>query len=106
MTIQDILGYSSLLKSMSFSRSLKYSMKEFKMKKDFVSLLSKVIMELSLKMLSSGHFVKKIVFSTTFIQREHLKKMGYLKGKIELYKRWLEPCSMKTHFLSTSKHKR
>ena len=35
------------------------------MKKTFVSLLSKVIMELSLKMMSSYHYVKRMIFSIT-----------------------------------------
>jgi len=62
MTIQDILGYTSLLISMSLSRFLKYSVKDFKMKKAFVFFLSKVTMELSLKMLSLDHSMKKCYF--------------------------------------------
>jgi len=58
MTIQDILGYTSLLTSTSLSKN-KYFVKEFEMKKVFASLISRVTMELSLKILSVDHSLKK-----------------------------------------------
>jgi len=63
-------GYTSLHINMSLSRSLKYSIKEFQMKKDFTFILLEVTMKLSLRMLSLNHFLKVMVFSTTFLQRE------------------------------------
>jgi len=44
--------------------------------KGFVSLLSDVTMGLNLRILSSDHYMKGMVFSTTYLHREHLKKMG------------------------------
>jgi len=76
MTIQDIPRYTSLLISTSLSRYLKYFVKEFKMKKAFASLLSRVTMELSLKMLSSDDYVKRMIFSKTSLHQEHFNKMG------------------------------
>ena len=77
MTIQDIHGFTSLHINMSLSRSLGYSLRELKMKKKvFVFLLSEVIMELSLRMLSLNHCVKGMIFSTTTLCRVRLNKMG------------------------------
>ena len=70
MIIKDIPEYTSLLLSMSLSRSLKYSINRVQNeKKGFASLVSGVIMELSLKMMSLDHFVKRMVFSTTSLHR-------------------------------------
>ena len=50
--------------------------KRFENEKGFVSLLSDVTMGLNLRILSSDHYMKGMVFSTTYLHREHLKKMG------------------------------
>ena len=51
--------YTSLHIKMSLLSSLKYSIKEFKMKNDFVFLLSEVTMGLSLRILSLDQSVKE-----------------------------------------------
>jgi len=41
-------------------------------KKVFAFIISGVIMELSLRMLSLNHFIKRMVFSSTSLHQEHL----------------------------------
>ena len=59
---------------MSLSRSFKYFVKEFKMKKAFVSLL--LAMKLSLKMLRLDHSVKRLVFFRTSLHENTSTKWG------------------------------
>ena len=94
-------GFTSMHINMSSSRSLRYFIREFKMKEFFVFLLLEAIMELSLRILSLNHYVKRMTFSTTFLHREHFNKMGWLKGIIELCKKWQGLYFVKTHFLNT-----
>ena len=76
MTTQDIHEFTSLHINISLLRSLRYSVRGFKMKKVFAFLLSEVIMELGLRMLSSNHYVKGMVFFTTSLHWEHLNRMA------------------------------
>ena len=76
MTILDTHGYPSLHINMSLLRYLKYSIKEFKMKKDFAFLLSEVTMDLSLRMLSLYFFLKEWSFPQLLLTKNSLKKWG------------------------------
>ena len=49
-------------------------------------------MEENLPKMSSTDFVKCMELNDTFHFQELLSKMELLKGKIELYKKWTEPC--------------
>ena len=53
-------------------------------------------MEANLKMLILKAFVISMGFSIIFRLLELSNKMGLLKGKMELCKKWQEPCFMKT----------
>ena len=66
------------------------------MKKVLPSLAYKVTMEGNLKILILKDFVMSMEFNITFQLLELLNKMGLLKGKIKLCKKWKEPCFMKT----------
>ena len=59
------------------------------MKKAFVSIQSKVITRERLKMIFWKNFVKKMVFTIIFPLQEHHNKMKSLRGKIDLFKKWL-----------------
>ena len=71
------------------------------MKKVFGSLQSKVTMEGSLESIFLKISMKRMVFTTIFPLQEHHDKMELLRGKIDLFKKWLEPCLMITQSLNT-----
>ena len=77
---------------MKLMRPLKCFQKEFRMKKVFVSRLSDLIMVMSLKTMFLKVFVMKMAFLIISLLLELLNKMGLLKGRIDLCKKWPEPC--------------
>ena len=79
--------YTSLHINIGLLRTLKYFLKEFKMKMVFISPLSEVTMGLSLRMLTSNHYVKRMVFSITSLHREHLNKIGVLERESKTMQR-------------------
>ncbi|RDX81681.1 hypothetical protein CR513_37611, partial [Mucuna pruriens] len=79
-------------------RSLKYFVRELKMKKVFEFLQLEVIMEKNLKMSSSNHFVKILVFSITFLHRELLNKMRRNRTLQEMAKTMFCENSLQKHF--------
>ena len=73
---------------MKLVRPLKYFQKGFKMKKAFVFHLSDLIMVVNLKSMLLKNFSMKMAFLTISLLLELLNKMGLLKGKIDLWKKW------------------
>ena len=63
-------------------------------------------MEGNLKMLILKAFLMSMELNVTFWLLELPNKMRLLKGKIELCKKWQEPCSRKTIYQPTFGQKR
>jgi len=61
--------------------------KEFKMKKEYALLQSKVTMEENLKIRIFNYSIRKMVFFTTFQLQEYLNRMVWLKGRTNHYRR-------------------
>ena len=92
MTFQDSHGLYFLSIKMKLVRPLKYFKKEFKMTKGFY--ISSIISDHGGEF--ENHVFKNFAMKTAFLiislLLELLNKIGMLKGRIGLYKKWLEPC--------------
>ena len=79
--------------------------KEFKMKKVFALLPSNHITVVNLKIMPLKIFVMKMAFFIISLILELLNKMELLKGRIDLCKKWLEPCFLKAVYQRVSGQK-
>ena len=105
MTSLDSHGLYSQSIRMKLMRPLKCFKKKFKMKRVSVSCPSDQIMAVRLKAMLLKAFVTKMAFITISLLLELLNKMGLLKGRTNLYKKWLKPGFVKwfiKRFLGTS----
>ena len=75
---------------MKLAKPLKCFKKEFKMKKVFVFHTLDLIMVMSSKIMFLKAFTMNMAFLIISLLLELLNKMGLLKERIDLYKKWPE----------------
>ena len=92
MTFQDLHGLYSQSIRMKLVRLSKHFEKGFKMKRVSAFHPSDHIMVVNLKIMLLKIFVMKMAFLIIFLLLEHLNKIGLLKGRTNLSKKWSEPC--------------